>query len=141
MIDHVSLPVADYARSRAFYDRCLGALGYKMVVEVSDEPDIIWCGYAVSEGDEAVFCIGASKPPEATSIATPDGQHIAFTAPDRAAVDSFHKEALLAGGRDNGAPGLRPQYHPSYYTAFVLDPDGHRIEAVCHRPDSVWLPS
>jgi catechol 2,3-dioxygenase-like lactoylglutathione lyase family enzyme len=142
MIDHVSLPVADYARSRAFYDRCLGALGYKRVIESAEEPDYIWCGYAEAEGAEPPFCVGASSGPGGRPpTATPEGQHIAFTAPDRAAVDSFHKEALLAGGRDNGAPGLRPQYHPNYYAAFVLDPDGHRIEAVCHRPDSVWLPS
>ena len=67
---------------------------------------------------------------------TPDGQHIAFRAPDRAAVDAFYAAALAAGGRDNGPPGLRPNYHPDYYAAFVLDPDGHRLEAVCHRPDA-----
>lgn len=141
MIDHVSLPVADYTRSRAFYDRCLGTLGYRMVVEMTDEPDVIWCGYAAAEGEEAIFHIGASKPPGATPTATPEGQHIAFAAPDRAAVEAFYKEALLAGGQDNGAPGLRPKYHANYYAAYVLDPDGHRIEAVCHRADSLWLPS
>lgn len=140
MIDHISLPVADYARSRAFYDRCLGALGYKVVQKRDAGPDDIWCGYGATEGDEPAFCIDGSARPGAAPTATPEGQHLAFAAPDRAAVDAFHKEALLAGGRDNGAPGLRPKYHATYYAAFVLDPDGHRLEAVCHRPDSVWLP-
>jgi catechol 2,3-dioxygenase-like lactoylglutathione lyase family enzyme len=66
---------------------------------------------------------------------SPEGQHIAFRAPNRAAVDAFYRETLAMGGTDNGAPGLRPHYHPSYYAAFVLDPDGHRLEAVCHRPE------
>jgi catechol 2,3-dioxygenase-like lactoylglutathione lyase family enzyme len=65
-----------------------------------------------------------------------EGVHAAFTSPDRATVDAFHVAALAAGGRDNGGPGLRPQYHPTYYGAFVLDPDGHNIEAVCHGPEA-----
>jgi catechol 2,3-dioxygenase-like lactoylglutathione lyase family enzyme len=134
MIDHLSLPVSDYARSRAFYDKVLGALGCKMAMEILDAPDFIGAGYGpVSDQPEPGFWIGASRTPGVAPV-TPEGQHVAFKAASRAAVDAFHREALAAGGRDNGAPGLRPHYHPSYYAAFVLDPDGHRLEAVCHLP-------
>ena len=137
MIDHFSLPVSDYARSRAFrafYDKALGTLGYNMLMEMTDSPDYVAAGYGPADLPEPAFWIGAGRipgpPPE-----TPEGQHIGFRAPDRAAVDAFYAAAVAAGGSDNGAPGLRPQYHPAYYAAFVLDPDGHRIEAVCHRPE------
>ena len=134
MIDHFSLPVSDYARSRAFYDKALGTLGYNMLMEMTDSPGYVAAGYGPADLPEPAFWIGAGRipgpPPE-----TPEGQHIAFRAPDRAAVDAFYTAAVAAGGSDNGAPGLRPQYHPAYYAAFVLDPDGHRIEAVCHRPE------
>ena len=117
-LDHIGLPVSDYRRSRDFYDRCLAPLGIKMIAEDGD-----WCGYG--RGDIAEFWFGPD-----TASALP--MHIAFSAPDRAAVDRFHAAAIAAGGRDNGAPGLRTIYHPHYYGAFVLDPDGHNIEAVCH---------
>ena len=134
MIDHFSLPVSDYARSRAFYDKALRTLGYNMLMEMTDSPDYVAAGYGPADLPEPAFWIGAGRipgpPPE-----TPEGQHIAFRAPDRAAVDAFYTAAVAAGGSDNGAPGLRPQYHPAYYAAFVLDPNGHRIEAVCHRPE------
>jgi catechol 2,3-dioxygenase-like lactoylglutathione lyase family enzyme len=134
MIDHFSLPVRDYAASRAFYDRCLGALGYSPVMEVTDAPEAVMCGYGGDpDRPEPAFWIGASRTP-VPPPATPEGQHLAFAAPSRAAVDAFYKEALAAGGKDNGPPGLRPHYHPGYYAAFVLDPDGHRLEAVCHLP-------
>ena len=135
MIDHLSLPVSDYARSRAFYDKVLGTLGYKVAMEITDSPAYIGAGYGDSGSGHAepAFWIGAGRTPGPRPI-SPDGQHLAFRAPDRASVDAFHREALLAGGSDNGAPGLRPQYHPHYYAAFVLDPDGHRLEAVCHAP-------
>lgn len=135
MIDHLSLPVSDYARSRAFYDKVLGTLGYKVAMEITDSPAYIGAGYGDpgSGHAEPAFWIGAGRRPGPRPI-SPDGQHLAFRAPDRASVDAFHREALLAGGSDNGAPGLRPQYHPNYYAAFVLDPDGHRLEAVCHAP-------
>lgn len=135
MIDHISLPVSEYARSRAFYDKALGVLGYKVAMEITDAPDFIGAGYGPADLAEPAFWIGAGRTPGPAPV-TPDGQHIAFQAPDHAAVDAFHAMALAAGGRDNGAPGLRPHYHPSYYAAFVLDPDGHRLEAVCHRPAS-----
>ena len=134
MIDHISLPVSDYARSRAFYDKALDALGCKVVLEITDAPDFIGAGYGALGAPEPVFWIGAARVAGAAPV-SPDGQHIAFRAGNRAAVDAFYRETLAAGGTDNGAPGLRPHYHPSYYAAFVLDPDGHRLEAVCHRPE------
>jgi catechol 2,3-dioxygenase-like lactoylglutathione lyase family enzyme len=133
MIDHISLPVSDYARSRAFYDKVLGALGYKVAMEIADAPDFIGAGYGPADLPEAAFWIGAGRTPGPPPV-SPVGQHIAFQAPDRPAVDAFHSAAVAAGAQDNGPPGLRPHYHPNYYAAFVLDPDGHRLEAVCHRP-------
>ena len=135
MIDHISLPVSDYARSRAFYDKALGALGYKVAMEITDSPGLRRrrlrpgraAGARVLDRRRAVSRVRRRY--------TPDGQHIAFQAPSRAAVDAFHAAALAGGGRDNGLPGLRPHYHPNYYAAFVLDPDGHRLEAVCHLPE------
>ena len=129
MIDHISLAVQDLDRSRAFYDRVLGVLGHQRVID-QDLEDYAWCGYG--DGPEPVFCIGAGKPPPAEPPVPPDGQHVAFQASDRATVDRFHAEALAAGATDNGAPGLRPEYHPDYFGAFVLDPDGNNVEAVCH---------
>jgi catechol 2,3-dioxygenase-like lactoylglutathione lyase family enzyme len=131
MIDHISLPVSDFARARAFYDKALAALGYKVTMEITDAPDFIGTGYGPDGTPEAGFWIGASRSPGPAPV-SPDGQHIAFHASGRRAVDAFHAAALAAGGTDNGAPGLRPHYHPNYYAAFVLDPDGHRLEAVCH---------
>lgn len=134
MIDHFSLPVSDYALSRSFYDKALGALGYKVQMEVTDSPDYVGAGYGPADLPEPAFWIGAGRELGPAPV-SPVGQHIAFKAATRAAVDAFHAAALAAGGSDNGPPGLRPQYHPSYYAAFILDPDGHRLEAVCHRPE------
>lgn len=121
MIDHISIGVRDVAASGRFYDAALGALGYR---RLSDSADSV--GY----GDTAaVYWIGAAKHPVP---ADPDsGFHICFTAASRAAVDKFHAAALAAGGRDNGKPGIRSVYGPNYYAAFVVDPDGYRIEAYC----------
>ncbi len=130
MFDHISLPVSDYARARAFYDVVMAALGHACVLE-QDEADYIAGGYG-DDPDEPAFWVGAGKPPG--TITPQYGQHIAFRAPDRAAVDAFHAAGLAAGGRDNGAPGLRPHYHPNYYAAFLIDPEGHHLEVVCHRP-------
>lgn len=131
MIDHISLAVTDIDRSRAFYDRALAALGARRVMDVDDAPGFAGSAYGT---DHPTFWISGSRPPR--PIATPPhSQHTAFAAADRAAVDAFHREALAAGGRDDGPPGLRPEYHPDYYAAFAIDPDGHRVEAVCHRPD------
>jgi len=126
MIDHVSLGVTDLERSRVFYDAVLKPLG---VTRLHDYDGGL--GYGV--GEKANFWIGtpldAGRPVRAGG-----GTHVAFTAPDRKAVDEFHRAALAAGAEDDGKPGLRPIYHPNYYGAFVLDPDGHKIEACCHAP-------
>lgn len=128
MIDHVSLGATDLGRSRSFYDAALAPLGLRRVHDMDDSS-----GYGESE-DAPFFWIGGSPTPGAKVQPSP-GAHIAFAAPSRAAVDAFHKAALAAGGRDNGRPGLRPEYHPDYYGAFVLDLDGHHVEAVCHKAE------
>ncbi|MFI4935381.1 MAG: VOC family protein [Caulobacterales bacterium] len=127
MLDHVSLAVADFARARAFYDRALSPLGIAAVMTVSAEESggQAFMGYG-SEGQPYFWISGG--PPLTGRL------HVAFTAKDRPTVDAFYQAAIAAGGRDNGAPGVRPHYHPNYYGAFVLDPDGHNIEAVCHAP-------
>ena len=124
MIDHVGFPVSDYARSKAFYEKALAPLGYVPVKEVQQSAhDAKACGFGA--GGKPDFWIGGegglNKP-----------LHVAIQASDRTSVDAFHAAALAAGGKDNGVPGLRPHYHANYYAAFVLDPDGHNIEAVCH---------
>ena len=119
MLDHVSLKIADYARAQAFYDRALEPLGLSRLMGDSQH----FGGYGCSH---PFFWIGEGGSPGAT--------HVAFAAPDRATVDAFHAAALAAGGRDNGAPGIRAQYDPDYYGAFVTDPDGNNIEAVCRKP-------
>ena len=128
MIDHVGFPFSDYERSKAFYLNALAPLGYRLIMEVGGE-------HTESKSPAAGF--GADGKPDFW-IGGEGGLkgilHIAIATKDRAAVDAFHRAALAAGGRDNGAPGLRPQYHPGYYGAFVLDPDGHNVEAVCHAP-------
>ena len=119
MIDHVSLKVADYTRSKAFYVEALGPLGYELLMEFDGV-----CGFGVK-----------GKPDFWISSGTPSGAtHVAFAAADRGMVDGFHAAALAAGGKDNGQPGLRPHYHEHYYGAFVHDPDGNNVEAVCHTP-------
>ena len=118
MLDHVSLGVSDIERSRKFYDQALRPLGIERLYAEGETAS----GYGV--GRKAFFWIGQKE-------ASQTGSHVAFAAEDRATVDRFHQAALAAGGRDNGQPGLRPHYHNDYYGAFVLDPDGHNIEAVC----------
>jgi catechol 2,3-dioxygenase-like lactoylglutathione lyase family enzyme len=128
VIDHVGFSVSDYERGKAFYAAALAALGYTMIVEVpasATEAGFAAAGFGV--GRKPDFWIAGEGKLERPL-------HIAIAAPDRAAVDAFHRAALAAAGRDHGAPGLRPQYHQDYYAAFVLDPDGHNIEAVCHAP-------
>ena len=119
MLDHVTIGVSDFERSKTFYDRALRPLGITRLYSEGDR----FAGYGVSP--KAFFWIGLKD-------AVQTGVHIAFAAADRATVNRFHDEAIAAGGTDNGRPGLRPHYHPGYYGAFVLDPDGHNIEAVCH---------
>jgi catechol 2,3-dioxygenase-like lactoylglutathione lyase family enzyme len=128
MIDHVGFPVSDYARSKAFYERALAPLGYVLVMEVGGEHTESGASAAGFGADgKPDFWIGGEG-----GLGKP--MHIAIAAASRAMVDAFHAAALAAGGKDNGAPGLRPHYHPHYYGAFVLDPDGHNIEAVSHTP-------
>ena len=125
MLDHAGFPVSDYARSKAFYLQALAPLGHALVMEVQQD-----------ENDTPAAGFGANSKPELWIGGEGGLQrpiHI-ITAPSRAAVDAFYRAAIAAGGKDNGAPGLRPHYHPNYYAAFVLDPDGHNIEAVCHAP-------
>ena len=127
MIDHVGIAATDFAASRRFYDAALAPLGIAVVMEVT--PDQTGGFHSLGDGREGkpFFWLASGGPRGA-------GRHVAFTAPDRATVRAFHAAALAAGGRDNGAPGLRPHDHPDYYGAFVLDPDGINVEAVCHRP-------
>lgn len=127
MIDHTGLNVSDFARSRAFYVAALAPLGYVVLMELDPAQTGGYQGAGFGEPPEPDFWIGKGEPNQPPI-------HVAFRARNRATVDAFHRAALAAGGRDNGAPGLRPHYHPNYYGAFVLDPDGHNIEAVCHEP-------
>lgn len=129
MIDHVGFKVSDFDASKAFYERALAPLGYGLVMEVTPEmtgTDSRHAGFGAA--GKPSFWIG-------TGDATQGGLHIALMARSRRDVDAFHAAALAAGATDHGAPGLRPIYHPNYYGAFVLDPDGHNIEAVCHSPE------
>ena len=131
MIDHMSLPVSDFDRSKRFYDAALTPLGVREAMSFEGD-GYHGLGYG-PDGTKPAFWIGAPAGggPEASP---PPGFHVAFVAGSRAAVDAFYEAALAAGGADNGAPGLRPHYHPSYYAAFVIDPDGYHVEAVCHLP-------
>ena len=120
MLDHITLHVADLERSKRFYAAALAPLGYTVMMEF---PGVAGLG-ADGKPD---FWLGQGTATHAL--------HIAFAAEERSTVDAFHRAAVAAGARDNGAPGLRPQYHSHYYGAFVFDPDGNNVEAVCHTPD------
>jgi catechol 2,3-dioxygenase-like lactoylglutathione lyase family enzyme len=124
-LDHVAISTADYRTSLAFYEAALAPLGLSTLLKFEGDG-----GNVAGLGSDTPFLwIGDG------GKLTGGRFHVAFTAPNRAAVDAFHAAALAAGGTDNGAPGLREHYHPSYYAAFVLDPDGHNVEAVCHAPE------
>ncbi len=123
MLDHVGFGVSDYERSKAFYSDALAPLGLSLLME-----PVAQAGGFGKDG-MPFFWIEARGEPVRGRL------HIAFAAERRAIVDAFHAAALAAGGTDNGAPGVREIYHPGYYGAYVLDPDGHNIEAVCHRPE------
>jgi catechol 2,3-dioxygenase-like lactoylglutathione lyase family enzyme len=122
MIDHIGIQVSDFNRAVAFYTKALAPLGYIQIMTYGQA-----AGFGI--GGKPDFWIEGGKTPK-------DRVHVAFRAKGRADVKAFYEAALAAGGTDNGAPGPRPIYHEHYYGAFVLDPDGHNIEAVCHSPTS-----
>lgn len=127
MIDHLGIHISDPVRSRNFYTKALAPLGYQMLMEIPKEytGGKVVLGYGVAPKPDFWITEGEpNRPPN----------HVAFVAKSRKVVDEFYKAALASGGRDNGPPGPRPHYHKDYYGAFVLDPDGHNIEAVCHDP-------
>ena len=130
MLDHVGFAVADIGRSRAFYEAALKPLGISVIMDIPPEQNAAGGGgRALGFGmpDNPFFWIADNQ-------RVGEGTHVAFRVDSRALVDAFYDAATAAGGRDNGGPGLRPHYHPNYYAAFVFDPDGFNIEAVCHRP-------
>ena len=124
MFDHLGLPVTDLEHACRFYEQALQPLG---IAVVKSFPDAV--GLAAGRGRTAEQELWLTRADH-----VPGPLHMAFAAASRAQVDAFHRAALAAGARDNGAPGLRPQYHDNYYGAFVIGPDGHNLEAVCHRP-------
>jgi catechol 2,3-dioxygenase-like lactoylglutathione lyase family enzyme len=123
VIDHVGLGVSDLERSRAFYEQALAPLGYRLLIERDGS-------LGFGRNGKPDFFIHGNRP-----VSGPT--HVAMASPDRATVDAFHAAGLAAGGPDNGPPGPRPHYHEHYYGAFVLDPDGNNLEAVCHRPSQL----
>jgi catechol 2,3-dioxygenase-like lactoylglutathione lyase family enzyme len=126
MIDHIGITVSDFDASKSFYDRAMAPLGASLLMMVPPE----------FTGGVKIGGYGRERPSfwMQEGERQNDHQHIAFTARSRAEVDAFYHAAIAAGGRDNGGPGLRPMYHPNYYGAFVFDPDGNNVEAVCHDP-------
>lgn len=124
MIDHTGVNVSNFEKSKEFYSKALAPIGYSLLMEVPASVTGHTDAAGFGEPSKPDFWIGegsVSRPPT----------HLAFRVNSRRLVDAFYQAAMEAGGRDNGAPGLRPHYHPDYYAAFVLDPDGHNIEAVC----------
>ena len=122
MFDHVGFGVTDYAASKAFFLQALRPLGVSVVMEGP-------YGLGLGQNNKPSLWMHQTS-------GTPAPLHLAFAAANRQQVDDFHRAALAAGGKDNGAPGLRPHYHASYYGAFVIGPDGHNVEAVCHKPEA-----
>jgi catechol 2,3-dioxygenase-like lactoylglutathione lyase family enzyme len=126
MIDHIGFPVSDYPRARDFYAKALAPLRYTLIMEVQqNEQDAPAAGFG--KDGKPDFWIGGEG-------GLGKAVHIAILADSRTEVDAFYQAAIAAGAKDNGPPGVRAHYHPNYYGAFVLDPDGHNIEAVCHKP-------
>jgi catechol 2,3-dioxygenase-like lactoylglutathione lyase family enzyme len=128
MIDHVGFAVSDLARSSAFYAAALAPLGIAELMRVTPEQTGVGTAIGYGRDGKPFFWIGDNE-------RVGQGTHIAFAVDSRAEVDAFYAAAMAAGGVDHGAPGIRAHYHPDYYGAFVLDPDGQNIEAVCHRPE------
>jgi len=135
MIDHLSIGVSDLARAKAFYDAVLGTIDCACIFTV-DIPGqgVVAHGYGETGSQQPRFWIGLAEHFDATANAK-GGTHICFAAKSHKAIDAFHAAALKAGGKDNGQPGSRPQYHPNYYGAFAFDPDGNKIEACSHHPE------
>ena len=137
MLDHMTFRVNDIAKTRAFYTPVLAAVGYVLAVDINHGGSQI-LGYGTPDDASPhgfkidSWFIDGTSPYGGHPITT--GCHLCWSAPNRAAVDAFYQAAIALGGRDNGAPGLRPLYHPDYYGAFVIDPDGNNVEAVCHTP-------
>ena len=127
VVDHSELQVGDYSRALRFYRQALAPLGISIVMQVTKEETGSYEGAGFGRDGKPSFWIGAGQ-------RMVPRLHVAFIAETRAAVDRFFEAALAAGGVDNGAPGIRAHYHPNYYGAFVLDPEDHNIEAVCHAP-------
>lgn len=128
MFDHVKFGVRDYAASKAFYTKALEPLGIAVTGEGDPAYGVELCANTGAKTDPALCLFETTE--------RPAHLHLAFAAKTRAQVDAFHRAALAAGGTDHGPPGVRPNYHASYYAAFVLDPDGHNLEAVCHAPEA-----
>jgi catechol 2,3-dioxygenase-like lactoylglutathione lyase family enzyme len=128
MIDHLSLGVSDLARALAFYDALLAPLGHARLWTREDA-----AGWGPPGAADEPFAVYLSQRAASGARAAGNGSHLAFTAPSRQAVDAFHAAALALGGSDEGAPALRPRYGADYYAAFVRCPDGHKLEAVCHK--------
>jgi catechol 2,3-dioxygenase-like lactoylglutathione lyase family enzyme len=129
MLDHVGFAVADAERSKTCYEQALAPLGIGLIMTVApDKTEAGGTAYGFGSDGKPYFWIGDNE-------AVGEGTHVAFAADNRRQVDAFYEAALAAGGRDNGAPGIRAHYHPNYYGAFIFDPDGINIEAVCHLPE------
>lgn len=135
MIDHMGISPGDIERARQFYDAALRPLGIEVVMEVTPEQtgNLRSIGYGM--GRKPFFWLSHDERRPVLGDQHGSGLHVAFEAESRAAVDAFHAAAIAQGGRDNGAPGIRAHYHPSYYAAFVIDLDGVNVEAVCHKPE------
>ncbi|HKY94408.1 MAG TPA: VOC family protein [Kiloniellales bacterium] len=131
MLSHVTLGSNDMSRARAFYDAVMGTLGYQRLADFGEEG----MGYGPPGDPKDRIEFWVLKPFNRERATAGNGWHVAFLAPTRQAVRDFHATALAEGGRDEGAPGLRPDYHPNYYGAYVRDLDGNKLQAVCHNPE------
>ena len=129
MLDHVGFAVTDAERSRAFYEKALAPIGITLIATATpDQTEAGGTAHGFGSNGKPYFWVGDNE-------RVGEGTHVAFAVDSRALVDAFYAAAMAADGRDNGPPGLRPQYHPDYYAAFVRDPDGNNIDAVCHLPE------
>jgi catechol 2,3-dioxygenase-like lactoylglutathione lyase family enzyme len=128
VIDHIGFAVKDYRHSLEFYKRALMPLGITLMMEITPEQSGGGSHAGFGKAGKAYFWIGTGEPTER-------GMHIAFNAPSRASDREFYNHAMAGGAKDNGPPGLRPHYHDDYYAAFVICPNGHNLEAVCHQPE------